>query len=49
MLDTRFIAFLGEGEPEELLPLDDAERERLLLDEAGINVINYTYKKYDFF
>lgn len=34
MLDTRFIAFLGEGEPEELLPLDEAERERLLLDKT---------------
>lgn len=34
MLDTRFIAFLGEGEPEELLPLDEAERERLLLEET---------------
>lgn len=34
MLDTLFIAFLGEGEPEELLPLDEAERERLLLEKA---------------
>lgn len=34
VLDTRFIAFLGEGEPEELLPLDEAERERLLLDKT---------------
>lgn len=30
MLDTRFIAFLGEREPDELLPEDEAERERLL-------------------
>lgn len=30
MLDIRFIPFLGEGEPEELLPDDEAERERLL-------------------
>lgn len=37
MLDTRFTAFLGEGEPEELLPLDEAERERLLLDGTGLN------------
>lgn len=34
VFDTRFIAFLGEGEPEELLPLDEAERERLLLDKT---------------
>lgn len=34
VLDTRFIAFLGEGEPEELLPLDEAERVRLLLDKT---------------
>lgn len=31
MLDILFIAFLGEREPEELLPEDEAERERLLL------------------
>lgn len=30
MLDILFIAFLGEREPEELLPDDEAERERLL-------------------
>lgn len=30
MLDILFIAFLGEREPEELLPEDEAERERLL-------------------
>lgn len=32
MLDILFIAFLGEQEPEELLPEDEAERERLLQD-----------------
>lgn len=30
MFDTRFTAFLGEGEPVELLPDVEAERERLL-------------------
>lgn len=30
MLEILFIAFLGEREPEELLPEDEAERERLL-------------------
>lgn len=30
MLDILFIAFLGEREPEELLPEDEAERDRLL-------------------
>lgn len=32
MLDILFIAFLGEREPDELLPEDEAERERLLQD-----------------
>lgn len=32
VLDILFIAFLGEREPEELLPEDEAERERLLQD-----------------
>ncbi len=32
MLDILFIAFLGEREPEELLPEDEAERDRLLQD-----------------
>lgn len=30
MFETRFIPFLGEGEPVELLPDVEAERERLL-------------------
>lgn len=30
MLDSLLTAFLGEPEPEELLPEDEAERERLL-------------------
>lgn len=30
MLDILFIAFLGERDPEELLPEDEADRERLL-------------------
>lgn len=30
--DILFIAFFGEPEPEELLPEDEAERERLLQD-----------------
>lgn len=41
VLDTRFIAFLGEGEPEELLPLDEAERERLLLDKTYTNFYSF--------
>lgn len=32
VLDILFIAFLGEREPEELLPEEEAERERLLQD-----------------
>lgn len=32
VFDTRFIPFLGEGEPVELLPDVEAERERLLQD-----------------
>lgn len=30
VVDILFISFLGEREPEELLPEDEAERERLL-------------------
>lgn len=37
VVDTRFIGFLGDGEPEELLPDDEAEGERLLQDNININ------------
>lgn len=39
MLDIRFIAFLGDGEPEELLPDDEAERERLLQDASTLTML----------
>lgn len=39
MLETRFIAFLGEGEPEVLLPDDEAERERLLQDANTLTML----------
>ncbi len=39
MLDILFIAFLGEREPEELLPEDEAERERLLQDTNRITTL----------
>lgn len=38
VLDIRFITFLGEGEPDELLPDDEAERERLLLDQKTLTI-----------
>lgn len=38
VFDTRFIAFLGEGEPLELLPDVEAERERLLQDATTSNI-----------
>lgn len=37
VLEILFIAFLGEREPEELLPEDEAERERLLQDTNSNN------------
>lgn len=45
MLDILFIAFLGEREPEELLPEDEAERERLLQDIKHINNIESLFSK----
>lgn len=49
MVDILFIAFLGERELEELLPEDEAERERLLQDantQTTLSVWTVNSKKY---
>lgn len=43
MLDILFTAFLGERELEELLPEDEAERERLLQDTNTNKVLFFLY------